>query len=333
MLTTVLLLVGTQAFADPPNLSLKPTEEGLFEFDTGQIQGTIRLDEAYHGVTRLVDKRTGTQVIDPRYSALNLFKLMSVNQIMGQPRSMERTTQISSDWVEVKWPATDGHKGEITARYEVAAANAVDVTVTVQSQGSYRGYELFMSNYFDKVLRPHVYLESRGKKPPQLVVPMVNDVFRDTVLVFPRDPHSARLCLDGRWERNEWSTPVVQMCPVRRYAHCLAFLTDPEQQIGVVLMSNPRDCYAISTRYHAENDADRLTTYSAFDMSLFGDDLLPGVELTVKVRLALIPLDGELDRPLKLYQAFIAEMTDKADQGNVSGKPAPRASSIGDAQR
>jgi len=314
MLATVVLLVAAQTFADSPNLNLKPTDEGCFEFDTGQIQGTVRLDGAYHGVTRLVDKRTGAQVIDSRYSALNLFKLMSVNQIMGQPRSMERTTQVSSDWVEVKWAATDGHKGEITARYAVAEANAVDVTVTVRSQGAYRGYELFMSNYFDKVLIPHVYLQSRGKKPPQLVVPMVNDVFRDTVLVFPRDPHSARLCLDGRWERNEWGTPVVQMCPVRRYAHCLAFLTDPEQQIGVVLMSHPRDCYAISTRYHANDDADRLTTYSAFDFSLFGDDLLPGFERTVKVRLALIPLDGELERPLKLYEAFSAGMEKKSGQ-------------------
>jgi len=307
LLPAAFLLVGTQTFADPPNLSLKPSDDGGFDFDTGQIRGTIRLDDAYHGVTRLVDKRTDTQVIDSRYSALNLFKLMSVNQIMGQPRSMERTTQASADWVEVKWSATEAHKGEVIARYEVAEANAVDVTVTVRSQGAYRDYELFMSNYFDKVLRPHVYLQSRGKKPPQLVVPMVNDVFRDTVLVFPRDQHSARLCLDGRWDRNEWKTPTVQMCPVRRYAHCLAFLTDPEEKLGVVLMSHFRHCYAISTRYHADDDADRLTTYSAFDFSLFGDDLLPGVERTVKVRLALIPLDGDLGRPLELYEAFIAE--------------------------
>jgi len=313
MLPAVLLLVGTQAFADSPDLCLKPADEGVFEFDTDQIQGTIRLDGAYHGVTRLVDKRTGRQVIDSRYSALNLFKLMSVNQVMDQPRNMERTTQVTSRWVEARWSATDGHRGEITARYELAEANAIDVTVTVRSQGVYRDYELFMSNYFDKALRPHVYLESRGKKPPQLVVPMVNEVFRGTVLVFPRDRHSARLCLDGRWERNERNSPIVQMCPVRRYAYCLAFLTDPEEQIGVVLMSHPGDCYAISTRYYADDDTDRLTTYSAFDFSLFGDDLLPGVERTVKVRLALIPLDGDLDRPLKVYEEFIAGMNGKSD--------------------
>lgn len=325
--SAIFLLVGAPALADSPNLSLRPTDDGGFEFDTGQIQGTIRLDGAYHGVTRLVDKRTDTQVIDPRYSALNLFKLMSVNQIMGQPRHMERTTQASADWVEVKWSATDGHKAEVTARYEVAAANAVEMTVTVRSQGVYRDYELFMSNYFDKTLRPHVYLQSRGKKPPQLVVPMVNDVFRETVLVFPRDQHSARICLDGRWERNEWSTPTVQMCPVRRYAHCVAFLTDPDEKLGIVLMSQPRDCYAISTRYHADEEEDRLTTYSAFDFSLFGDDLLPGGERTVKVRLALIALDGELGRPLELYQAFLAEGSQTAlPSGNASSVPSDAGS-------
>ena len=45
--------------------------------------------------------------------------------------------------------------------------------------------------------------------------------------------------------------------------------------LAIALMVRPEHCYAISTRYHAENDADRLTTYSAFDFSLFGSDLLP----------------------------------------------------------
>src|SRR5262245_6873901 len=59
-----------------------------FEFETADIKGTIQPQGAYHGVTRLVDRRSGTQLIDPRYSALNLFKLQSVNHYMGQPREM-----------------------------------------------------------------------------------------------------------------------------------------------------------------------------------------------------------------------------------------------------
>ena len=83
-------------------------------------------------------------------------------------------------------------------------------------------------------------------------------------------------------------------------------------------MSRPRDCYAISTRYHADKDADRLTTYSAFDLSLFGDDLLPGDERIVKVRLALTALDRDSSQPLKLYRAFISELNDRR---NPSNKP------------
>ena len=65
MLSTILLLAGTQTLADPSGFAFTPAGESMFEFDTGQMQGTVRLDGAYHGVSRLVDTRTGKQVIDP----------------------------------------------------------------------------------------------------------------------------------------------------------------------------------------------------------------------------------------------------------------------------
>jgi hypothetical protein len=295
---------------DERRVSLVPNPQGTsVDFDTESMAGTIRLDGAYHGVTRLWDKRTGKQLIDARYSALNLFKLHAVNQYMGQPRTMQRTTKLSPQAVEVTWPATPAHKAEITARYEVIAPAAVAVTVTVRSHGTYPAYEVFMPSYFDKSLRPHVYLEVArgGGKAPQWVLPVVNDVFRGTLLVFPRDAHVARHCLDGRWDRDENDAPNIPQTPVRRYAQCLALMADPEKQVAAVLMADPRHCYAISTRYHADNDADRLTPYSAFDLSLFGDDLLPGDVRIARVRLALTPLDDDLSQPLKLYQAFLAE--------------------------
>ncbi|NLX94587.1 MAG: hypothetical protein GXY83_00270 [Rhodopirellula sp.] len=284
------------------------------EFDSAEIAGTIRLDGAYHGVTRLVDKRSGRQVIDSRYSALNLFKLMSVNLVMGQPREMERSVALGSNWAEVTWSATEMHRGEITARYEVHQPNAVDLTVTLRSQGTYPAYELFLSNYFDKTFQPHVYLKSRTPQAADLVLPTLTDVFRGTVLVFPRDSHAARHCVDGRWDRSEGKVPVVQMCPVRHYAHCLAVQVDPEKTMAVVLMARPRDCYAFSTRYHADEEAERLTTYSAFDFSLFGSDVVTGDERTVKVRLAITPLDSEFSQPLQLYEAFLAEQDGSQDK-------------------
>jgi len=293
---------------------LKPgAHDGEFDFETKLMHGTIRLGGAYHGVSELVDKRTGRQVIDPRYSALNLFRLMSANRLMGQPRQMERTTKTVENWVEVTWPATESHKADLTARYEVVPPNAIDVTVTVKSAGTYAGYELFMSSYFDKTLRPLIHLDPGPRKAPSVVVPTVNDVFRGTLLVFPRDAHAARLGLDGRWDPR-----TIQLTPVRHYLHCMALLTDPSDQLGAVLMSHPSDCFAISTRYHADNDADRLTTYSAFDLSLFGSDALPGDVQTVRVRLALTALDGEMSEPLKMYRAFIAETNRERRQSKQS---------------
>ncbi|MBI3467925.1 MAG: hypothetical protein HY000_33375 [Planctomycetes bacterium] len=316
-----------QAKKQTRKVALKPNSAGTsFDFETEQMQGTIRAEGAYHGVASLVDRRTGKQLIHPNLSALNLYRLAAVNQVLGIPRAMERTIHADGDSVEVKWAAGGATKdeavarrqvGEITARYEVFEPDFIEVTVTVRAQRSCSGFEVFMPSYLDKSLQPHIYLQPRGfgrggaVTEPDLVVPTVSDVFRGTLLVFPRDDHAARRSLDGRWDR----VSEIQVCPVRYYAHCLAILANPENRTGVVLMAHPRHAFAISARYHAAAEADRLTPYSAFDFSLFGDDLLPGDERSAKVRLAFTPLDAELSQPLKLYKAFIAEMNAQVDQG------------------
>lgn len=277
------------------------------EFDTPRIAGTIRLEGPYHGVARLVDKRSGRQLIDERYSALNLFKLMSANLVMGQPRKMERTTALGPGWAEIRWAADDAHRADLVARYEVHPPDAIDLTVTLRARGIYAAYELFLSNYFDAALQPHVYLRTRDRAGADLVIPWVNDAFRGTVLVFPRDAHAARRCLDGRWDRCEGGTPTVQMCPVRHYAHCVATMAAPDKTVAAVLMADPRDCYAVSARYHADAPADRLTTYSAFDLSLFGCDVVPDDVRRVKVRLVVTAPDAAFSQPLALYRAFLDE--------------------------
>jgi hypothetical protein len=114
--------------------------------------------------------------------------------------------------------------------------------------------------------------------------------------------------VDGRWDRSEYKMSTAPFFPVRHYAHPLAFLADPRKQVAVVLMSQARACAGVSCRYHAENDQDRMTTYSAVDFSLFGDDLAPGDERTARVRLAVSPLDEAMSQPMKLYETFVAEV-------------------------
>ena len=291
---------------------VSPSADHAVSFHTGAMRGVLNADGAYHGVTDLCDLSTGREVIHPKYSALNLFRLFAVHQGLGQPRFDPREVELHDDGLSIHWPETQDHLGELTARYTVSSETSIDLAVTARTTGTYAGYELFLSNYFIPELVPHVYLEptrygsaERVAGEADVVVPLVNDVFRGTVIVFPRDTHAARRCVDGRWSRSERGAPTVQMCPVRRHAFPVAVVATPDGQRGLVLMSRPADCYAISTRYHADDEADRMTPYSAFDFSLFGHDTQPGWECTVQMRLALTSLAGELQQPRALYQAWV----------------------------
>ncbi len=304
--------LSAQQTSDRKRIPLTPDKENGFLFETAQVNGSIQPEGSYHGVNRFTLKQMERQVIDPRYSALNLFKLMARNQYMGMPRSMKRMVKVMPDALEVTWPPTEQHKAELTARYEVSGPASVDVTVTVRSEGTYPAYEVFMPSYFDKTLRPYLYLKKRRpQNPPDLVVPTVNDVFRGTLLVFPRDIHGARVAIDGRWDRNESNANVVPVTPVRNYAHCLAFLVDTDKTFAVVVMAHPRDCYAISARYFADDPKDRMTSYSAVDFCMFGENLLPGSKRTARLRLALTPLDEDMSQPLQLYRDFISSFDEE----------------------
>ncbi len=272
------------------------------------MSGQIVPEGDYHGVWQLRDKTSGRELIHPKYSALNLFRLFAVHQGMGQPRKMPRSVTFNGNSVIIQWAATNEHQGEITASYEVTGPATIDLTVTVRVRGTYAGYELFLSNYFDPSFKPFVYLKKNrygnSSEGQDRVCPMVNDVFRGTVLVFARDAHASRRCIDGRWNRSEWGAPTVQMCPVRHYAVPVAYLEDMEHARAIVLMSRISHCTSISTRYYAENEADRMTPYSAFDFSLFGQDVVPDQEICAHIRMALVSLNQQKDMPLLAYDAF-----------------------------
>ena len=221
-------LLGRVSAGEPVTvLTGKATDD--VEFATSRMEGTIRLDGAYHGVTRLVDNASGWLVIDERYSALNLFKLMSVNLMMGQPRQMECTTRSAPNWAEVSWPATDTHQGEAVARYEVSLSSSIGLSVTIRSKGRYAAYEVFLSSYFDKTFRPPMWLKDRKETLADLVLLTVNDVFRGTVRVFDHDVFAAGRCLDGRWERSDSKTLVVQMRPALSLHETLLLANGPDQ--------------------------------------------------------------------------------------------------------
>jgi hypothetical protein len=305
--------------AEPVKLSLN-AQTHCYDFETATVAGSIRPEGAYHGVSRLIHKATGKQVIDSRYSALNLFRLFSVNLGLGTPRAWPREVKASDTAVEIFWPETDAHQGTIHARYEVREPGDVDLTLSFKSLGTYAGYEILLPSYFDQSMIPHLYLKRRdiGSQPPELdlVVPTVSDVFRGCGLVFPRDAHTARFPVDGRWNRSEYKMDVAPFVPLRHYGHSFMFMTDPQKKLAAVLMMHRESCSAISARYYSEKPEDRLTSYSAMDFLVFGRNFAPGEEATAHIRLSLTDLDATLSQPLLLHQRFLAETSSTKDAGS-----------------
>ena len=280
----------------------------VWRFETDQMSGCIDPNGERHGVKELLHKPTSTQVVHPKYDLLNMFLLFSTNHNMGQLRTQERTIEADGSRISVHFPATDVHKVDITAVYEVKEPNLIDLSITAQSNWPYSGYEVFLSNYFDLALGPHVFVQGNPfdvpKDTARWIAPEVNDVFVGTGLVFPRDQHAARLSTDGRWERI-WG--LYQWNPQRYFELPVVMSANPEKGVAGVLMSRPEDCYAVISGYESTNMDDPFKDQNPLYFSLFGDNIRVGDERTVEVRFAATELDNSFSQVLKLYDDFISD--------------------------
>ena len=283
-------------------------EKNVYHFETEELKGFIDPEGQRHGVKKLVHKPTGLQVVHPKYDLLNLFLLFSTNHYMGTAREKERTVEAAGDTLELQWAPTDDHRAELTARYRIVEPNLIDLDVTVRSDWPYPAYEVFLSNYFDLSMRPYVYVQGSPfddpPDQPRWIAPEVNDVFVGSGLVFPRDQHAARRSVDGRWDRI-WA--LYQWNPQRYYELPITMQADIERGIAAVLMSRPEHCYAVISGYESGNLNDPFKDQNPLYLSLFGDDLRPGDERTVRARIAVTELDAAMSQPSALYTDFIAK--------------------------
>ena len=62
-LLAVTLLAAAPAVADSPKLGFKESEKpGLYDFDTGLLRGTLKLDGRFQGLYPVVDVATGREI-------------------------------------------------------------------------------------------------------------------------------------------------------------------------------------------------------------------------------------------------------------------------------
>ena len=282
--------------------------DNVWEFETEELRGFIQPYGERHGVKEVLHKPTGIQVVHPKFDVFNLFLLFSTNHWMGQARLLERSVRADGDSLEVRFEPNEEHKAELTATYHVKEPNIIDLAVTVRSHWPYPAYEVFLSSYFDTSMVPHVFVAGgQFADPPdqdQWIAPVLSDVFVGTGLVFARDQHAARRSTDGRWDRI-WGT--YQWNPQRFYARPLMCQTDPDLRVAAALMSRSEDCYAVISGYDTPNLADHFKDQNPLYLSLFGEDLVPGSERTVRARFQVTETDAALSPLVPLHDAFLAE--------------------------
>ena len=293
-------------------------ENSVYTFETSELRGALRAQspdpqvDIRHGISDLVHKPSGVSIIHPKYSALNLFRLFATHSGLGEPRLFERTVSVDGDTLTVHWGPADEHFASIEAVYQIKEPNLIGLTITVTAEATYESYEIFLSNYFDPPLLAHVYVATdRYTREPgseELIAPQENPVFKGMGLVYTRDAHAARRCVDGRWERKEMGHPTAQFRPQREYAVPVAFQADMEKRVAAVLMSRPEDCFAVTSGYNTDDPEDAWKVQNPLYLSLFGSDFVPGTERTAHVRLAITALDDEMSQPLALFRQFLADV-------------------------
>ncbi len=296
-------------------MSLTPTDRpGVWSFETGAMKGELSAspETHAHGVTSLVQKRTGRQVVREKLFCLHLYRALTRNHWLSQCRDVRHTGGVEGEELVIRWPKDalgPGLEGE--ARYRVSSPDSIDLTVTLRNAGRWhRDLELYTSNYFDPGMRPGLYTVTpfRGPvsdaNPPAVTLPEDNPATRYCYHAWPRDILGAQRFTDGRWEYGTHSP--VPWAVGRWYAYPFGFYATEDRRTLAVVMARAEDCYGMCTSYHSDDPKDGVAHHNSLYHNLIGCDAGPGWERTVRQRLTL----GEWteDAPARAYERFEQEV-------------------------
>lgn len=288
--------------AAPPDLAFKPAGQGLYEFNTGPLQGGLKLDGKYQGLYPLIDSATGAELVHPP-GVFSLYRVFSGKERFGNAaRDWPTQPRLLSDGaVEVRWPSAEDHPLEIVAVYRWVTPEALDLELSVTPQRHMPEFELFLSSYFGKGFRAAVYLapESEPNCPPRFVPIDKPADSRSAYVMFPRDPQAVEWIRDGRWQVG--ANPVDwDVCG--RFAAPLAFRRDTALGLTCAMMSRPEDCFAVASPWNPATPT--AGGYRSLYLSLFGNDVKAGETARARCRL-VIARNFTDEQILGQYQAFV----------------------------
>ncbi len=273
VLGLVLLLSQTPLFsAEPQALSFLQGTNGEYTFDTGVLKGKLRAGGRSAGLSSVMHIPSGTR-IDASMGLFSHYRVFSEHKRYGTAAwDWPSEAKLAPDGsVEVRWPAAADRPFELGAIYRWAAPDTLDLTTTVRPQTNLLQFESFLASYFAPSF---TNAEVEVEQPPRF---MAAEQSAGVWQAFPRDAAATAIIQDGRWK---FEPNPVDWVIRPNLAEPLGFRRCPATGLTAVLMSPPRDCFAILTPHQTEPH------YSMY-LSLFGRHLRAGEFIRARSRLVI----------------------------------------------
>jgi hypothetical protein len=307
-LVLAVLAVVPVAAEEDNRLAFRPMGDERFAFDTGTLQGTLKLDDRWQGISSMVHVPTG-QEMTLSVGVFAYYRVFSAGERFGDgARGWPTEESLCPDGaVEVVWPPAAGHPVKIRAVYRFSAPDTLDLTTTVTPSRDMKDFELFLSNYFGKHFRARVYARP-GDEPeaePRFIAADRTPESRGGYVMYPRDDAAVAMIRDGRWK--------IPPSPVDwwiddRLAAPLAMRRDTQQGITALLMCPPEDCFAVSAAFNPPTP--EAGGYRSLYFSLFGEDLKAGQSATAHTRL-VVEQNMSDARAVARYRAYLKDRKEK----------------------
>ncbi|OAM91007.1 hypothetical protein OH491_04540 [Termitidicoccus mucosus] len=275
-----------------------------WEYSTGRIEGFFESD-GLHLKNESRDTKDGALI----GQLLLPYRLLSRDGWHGEGRETPHAMAVLDNGIECRWPASLAHPADLTIRTTLGGEGVFDVSIRIEARHGFRDYELFYSNYFDRISRSlhgGAYVASLPAEKPVVpgwtqVFPGANPIFREMYIAFPRDEHGAALICDGRWQRGRHFT---RFAPCRYYAEPIGFYHNPGTGLAVSMMASREDCYSVSMAYRADDPHDKVGQHCSLYLSLFGRDIQPGETANARLRMVADDSGADATRHFAHFEEF-----------------------------
>jgi hypothetical protein len=294
----VVLLTGCSlAFAEE-ELSLQFHPNGQqYDFDTGQLRGTLRQEGQSLGLLPVIDTTSGTSIAHSK-GLFSHYRLLDAENRYGHGGwDWDSASHLGADGsVHANWSADEGHPFDMSAVYRWSGPGTLDVTTSVVPKKDLRNLEVFLASYLDGFSQSYVYVGACPETGGKAGFLEARREIADWQM-FPRDQRAVRVIGDGRWQR---LPHPVDWKIMPRMAAPLAIRRDLQRNLTALVMAPPEDCFAVATPFGADG-------HRSLYLSLIGRDLAAGTAVTVRSRL-VIGRDISDQQAISLYQAYLKEL-------------------------